>query len=151
MASGVIDILLVEDRPGDSRLTKEAFHHRGTPLRLHHAWDGIEALEFLRHTGIHADAPRPDLILLDLDMPRMDGREALAQIKGDPALMEIPTLILTASDSPSDILTCYRLHANCYLQKPANWDAFDRLVTGIDAFWLNRAKLPRRNKVAVTA
>jgi two-component system, chemotaxis family, response regulator Rcp1 len=146
--AGIIDILLVEDRPGDSRLTSEAFHHCGTPLRLHHAWDGIEALDFLRRTGIHAAAPRPDLILLDLDMPRMDGREALAEIKGDPSLMMIPTLILTASDSAADILACYQLQANCYLQKPVNWDAFDRLVTGIDTFWLNRAKLPRRNRAA---
>jgi two-component system, chemotaxis family, response regulator Rcp1 len=143
---GALDILLVEDRPGDIRLTREAFHHRGTPLRLHHAWNGIEAMAFLRHEGVYADSPRPDLILLDLKMPLMDGRETLARIKGDPCLMAIPTIILTASDLEADVSLCYGLHANCYLQKPANWDAFDRLVTGIDAFWLNRAKLPRRSR-----
>jgi chemotaxis family two-component system response regulator Rcp1 len=146
---GALDILLVEDRPGDIRLTREAFHHRGTPLRLYHAWNGIEAMSFLRHEGVYADRPRPDLILLDLDMPVMDGRETLARIKGDPYLMAIPTIILTTSDSEADVSLCYMLHANCYLQKPANWDAFEQLVTRIDAFWLNRAKLPGRSRAVV--
>jgi chemotaxis family two-component system response regulator Rcp1 len=138
-----IEILLVEDRPGDSRLTKEAFHHRGKPLTLHHAWDGVEAMEFLKRKGSFEDAPRPDLILLDLDIPRMNGRLVLARIKGDPNLKTIPTIILTVSDSAADILLCYKLNANCYLQKPVNWDEFDYLVTSIDRFWLNGAKFPR--------
>jgi two-component system, chemotaxis family, response regulator Rcp1 len=141
-----IEILLVEDRPGDSRLTKEAFDHRGKPLRLHHAWDGIEAMEFLNRGGPFGDAPRPDLILLDLDMPRMDGREVLARIKSDPHLMAIPTVILTASESEADILICYRLHANCYLHKPANWDDFDFLATSIDRFWLSKGKMQLKKK-----
>jgi two-component system, chemotaxis family, response regulator Rcp1 len=140
-----IEILLVEDRPGDSRLTKEAFHHCGKPLQLHHAWDGAEAMDFLKQKGSFEDAPRPDLILLDLDIPEINGKEVLARIKGDPNLKAIPTIILTASDSAADVLFCYKLHANCYLQKPANWDEFDYLVTSIDRFWLTRAKLPRRS------
>jgi two-component system, chemotaxis family, response regulator Rcp1 len=140
-----IEILLVEDRPGDTRLTKEAFHHRGKPLKLHHAWNGIEAMDFLKQRGRFGDSNRPDLILLDLDIPEMSGMEVLARIKGDPNLQAIPTIILTTSDSPVDILLCYRLHANCYLQKPTNWDEFDYLATSIDRFWLTRAKLPRRN------
>jgi chemotaxis family two-component system response regulator Rcp1 len=143
--SSHIQILLVEDRPGDTRLTKEAFHHRGKPLQLHHAWDGVEAMDFLKRKGSFEDAPRPDLILLDLDIPEMDGREVLARVKGDPNLMAIPTIILTTSDSAADILLCYKLHANCYLQKPANWDEFDYLVTSIDRFWLTKAKLPPRS------
>jgi chemotaxis family two-component system response regulator Rcp1 len=141
-----VEILLVEDRPGDIRLTKEAFHHVGKPLRLHHAWDGIEAMEFLNRGGPFGDAPRPDLILLDLNIPEMDGREVLARIKSDPHLLAIPTIILTASDSEADILICYRLNANCYLHKPANWDDFDYLATSIDRFWLSKGKMQLRRK-----
>jgi two-component system, chemotaxis family, response regulator Rcp1 len=143
-----LEVLLVEDRPGDTRLTKEAFHHRGKPLKLHHAWDGAEAMEFLNREGPFGDSPRPDLIILDLDIPEINGREVLARIKGNPNLQAIPTIILTASDSAADILLCYKLHANCYLQKPANWDEFDYLVTSIDRFWLTRAKFPRRKAVS---
>jgi chemotaxis family two-component system response regulator Rcp1 len=143
MKNTQIEILLVEDRPGDIRLTREAFHHEGKPLHLHHAWDGAEAMDFLKRKGSFADAPRPDLILLDLDIPEMDGREVLARIKGDPNLMAIPTIILTTSDSNADILLCYKLHANCYLHKPANWDELDYLATIIDRFWLTKGKLPR--------
>jgi chemotaxis family two-component system response regulator Rcp1 len=139
-----LEILLVEDRPGDSRLTKEAFHHDGRPLTLHHAWDGVEAMEFLNRKGRFKDAPRPHLIILDLNLPELDGRDVLARIKGDPNLKAIPTIILTESESAADILLCYKLHASCYLQKPANWDEFDYIVTSIDRFWLTGAKLPRR-------
>jgi chemotaxis family two-component system response regulator Rcp1 len=140
-----IEVLLVEDRPGDTRLTKEAFHHRGKPLQLHHAWNGAEAMDFLKRKGVFEDAPRPDLILLDLDIPEMDGREVLARIKRDPNLKAIPTIILTTSNSAADILLCYKLHANCYLQKPANWDEFDYLVTSIDRFWLSKGRLPQKS------
>lgn len=139
-----IDVLLVEDRPADMRLTKEAFHHLGKPTRLHHAWDGVEAMDFINRKGSFGDAPRPDLVIIDLNLPRIDGREVLARIKGDPHLRAIPAIILTASDSEADILLCYRLHPNCYLRKPAGWDDFDYLVSSIDRFWLNKSKLPRR-------
>lgn len=139
-----IDVLLVEDSAGDVRLTQEAFRDSGKRVRLHLAGDGIEAMSYLRREGACADAPRPDLILLDLNLPRMDGREVLALIKGDWDLRIIPTIILTTSDSEADILISYQLRANCYLRKPAHWDAFDSLVRSISAFWLTRAKLPQR-------
>ena len=138
-----IDVLLVEDSPGDVRLTQEAFRDSGKPVRLHLAADGIEAMAFLRREGIYTAAPRPDLILLDLNLPRMDGREVLALIKKDQSLKIIPTIILTTSDAESDVLISYQLQANCYLRKPAHWDAFDNLVRSINAFWLTRAKLPQ--------
>jgi two-component system, chemotaxis family, response regulator Rcp1 len=143
-----IELLLVEDHPGDVRLTKEAFHRCGT-LRLHHAWDGAEAMAFLRQEHVYADAPRPDLIMLDLNMPRMGGHETLAQIKGDPNLKAIPTIVFTSSDSEADILTCYRLGANCCLRKPLDWEAFDHLLTSIDTFWLKAAQLPRAGAAAI--
>jgi CheY-like chemotaxis protein len=138
-----IEVLLVEDSAGDVRLTQEAFRDSGKPVRLHLAADGIEAMAFLRREGVYADAPRPDLILLDLNLPRMDGREVLALIKKDQSLKIIPTIILTTSESETDILISYQLQANCYLRKPAHWDAFDKLVRSINAFWLTRAKLPQ--------
>jgi two-component system, chemotaxis family, response regulator Rcp1 len=138
-----IEVLLVEDSPGDVRLTQEAFRDSGKPVRLHLAADGIEAMAFLRRQGVYADAPRPDLILLDLNLPRMDGREVLALIKKDQSLRIIPTIILTTSDDEADVQISYQLQANCYLRKPAHWDAFDNLVQSINAFWLNRAKLPQ--------
>ena len=139
-----IQVLLVEDSPGDVRLTQEAFRDCGKPIRLHLAADGIEAMAFLRREGVHRDAPRPDLILLDLNLPRMDGREVLVQIKKDPDLKIIPTIILTTSDDEADVVISYQLQANCYLRKPAHWDAFDSLVRSINAFWLTRAKLPQQ-------
>jgi CheY-like chemotaxis protein len=139
-----IEVLLVEDSPGDVRLTQEAFREYSKPVRLDLAADGIEAMAFLRHEGIHADAPRPDLILLDLNLPKMDGREVLALIKGDQSLKIIPTIILTTSDDEADVVISYQLRANCYLRKPAHWDAFDNLVRSINAFWLTRAKLPQQ-------
>jgi chemotaxis family two-component system response regulator Rcp1 len=139
-----IEVLLVEDSPGDVRLTQEAFRDSGKPVRLHLASDGVEALAFLRCEGIYADAPRPDLILLDLNLPKMDGREVLKEIKKDRNLKTIPTIILTTSDDEADVLISYQLQANCYLRKPAHWDAFDNLVRSINAFWLTRAKLPQQ-------
>jgi two-component system, chemotaxis family, response regulator Rcp1 len=138
------DVLLVEDSPGDVRLTQEAFRAYGKPVRLHLAADGIEAMAFLRREGIYANVPRPDLILLDLNLPKMDGREVLALIKTDQSLKIIPTIILTTSDDEADVMNCYQLQANCYLRKPARWDAFDSLVRNINAFWLTRAKLPQQ-------
>jgi chemotaxis family two-component system response regulator Rcp1 len=141
-----IELLLVEDSPGDVRLTQEAFRETGKPVRLHLAADGIEAMAFLRHEGIYTDAPRPDLILLDLNLPKMDGREVLALIKKDPSLKIIPTIILTTSNAEADVQISYQLQANCYLRKPTHWDAFDSLVESINAFWLTRAKLPQQIK-----
>jgi chemotaxis family two-component system response regulator Rcp1 len=138
-----IDVLLVEDSPGDVRLTQEAFRDSGKPVRLHLASDGIEAMAFLRREGTYSNAPRPDLILLDLNLPKMDGREVLALIKKDASLKVIPTIVLTTSDAEADVLISYQLQANCYLRKPAHWDAFDNLMKSINAFWLTRAKLPQ--------
>jgi|SRR5580658_111722 chemotaxis family two-component system response regulator Rcp1 len=137
-----IQVLLVEDSPGDVRLTQEAFHEANVSVHLHVACDGVEAMAFLRHEGVYADAPRPDLILLDLNMPRMDGRQVLAHIKEDASLKTIPTVILTTSDAEADIVKSYQLQANCYLCKPVQWDAFERLVKSINDFWLTKVKLP---------
>ena len=141
-----IEVLLVEDSPGDVRLTQEAFRDANSSIHLSVASDGVEAMAFLRHTGIHANSPRPDLILLDLNLPKMDGREVLTQIKADDSLKMIPTVILTTSDSEVDILRSYQLQANCYLSKPVQLDAFENLVRSINDFWLTKAKLPQRNR-----
>jgi two-component system, chemotaxis family, response regulator Rcp1 len=141
-----IEVLLVEDSPGDVRLTQEAFRDSGKPVRLHLVSDGVEAMAFLRREGIYTDAPRPDLILLDLNLPKMDGREVLAEIKKDQALKTIPTIILTTSDDEADVVISYQLQANCYLRKPAHWDAFDNLVKSINTFWLTKAKLPQQTQ-----
>jgi len=137
-----MEVLLVEDSPGDVRLTQEAF--RESNVQLHVAADGVEAMAFLRHEGGYRGAPRPDLILLDLNLPRMDGREVLAQIKADHSLKTIPTVILTTSESEADIVKSYQLQANCYLSKPVQLDAFESLVGSINDFWLTRVKLPRQ-------
>jgi two-component system, chemotaxis family, response regulator Rcp1 len=137
-------VLLVEDSPGDVLLTQEAFHDANSLIQLHVASDGVEAMSFLRRQGGHADAPRPDLILLDLNMPKMDGREVLAQIKTDENLKTIPTVILTTSDAEADIVNSYRLQANCYLTKPLQLDAFEALVKSINDFWLTKVKLPQQ-------
>jgi two-component system, chemotaxis family, response regulator Rcp1 len=139
-----IVVLLVEDNPGDVRLTREAFREANMSIRLHVASDGVEAMEFVRHEAAHADAPRPDLILLDLNLPKMDGREVLAQIKGDKDLKTIPTIILTTSGAQADILKSYQLHANAYVSKPLQLDAFQSLVSCINEFWLTKARLPHR-------
>ena len=137
-------VLLVEDSPGDVRLTQEAFREANRSIRLHVATDGVEAMAFLRHEGGHVDAPRPDIILLDLNLPRMDGREVLAQIKADDDQKTIPIVILTTSDSETDIVRSYQLHANCYLNKPVQFEEFESLVKSINDFWLTKVKLPRQ-------
>src|ERR1700681_619028 len=127
-----IHVLLVEDSPGDVRLTREAFREANRSIHLHVASDGVEAMAFLRREGGHHRAPRADLILLDLNLPKMDGREVLAHIKEDDSLKLIPTVILTTSDAEADIVKCYQLHANCYLKKPVQLEAFEILVKSIN-------------------
>jgi len=137
-----VQLLLVEDSPGDVRLTLEAFRSANTSLKLHVATDGAEAMAFLRHEGKHYNAPRPDFILLDLNLPKMDGREVLALIKEDSALKIIPTVVLTTSAADDDIVRSYQLHANCYLTKPVEFGVFEGLVESINDFWLKKARLP---------
>jgi len=139
---GSIEILLVEDNPGDVRLTVEALKEAKVRNTLHVVHDGVEALAFLRHEGEHAEAPCPDLILLDLNLPKMDGREVLARIKGDPDLRRIPVVILTVSQAEEDILRTYDLHANCYITKPVDLEQFLKVVRSIEDFWLTIVKLP---------
>jgi two-component system, chemotaxis family, response regulator Rcp1 len=131
-----IDVLLVEDNPGDVRLTREAFRAANKDIHLHVACDGVEAMAFLRKQGSHSDAPRPALVLLDLNLPRMDGREVLARIRLDDDLKAIPMVILSASDARADVDSTYQLHANCYLTKPVQLDDLDRMVRCIDDFRL---------------
>lgn len=145
-ASCPMEVLLVEDSPGDVRLTQEAFRHANCAIKLHVVSDGVEAVAFLEQKGPYAGSPRPDLILLDLNLPRMDGREVLARIKADENLKSIPTVILTTSDAEADIAASYQLQANCYLSKPVQLEAFDSLVTSINDFWLTRAKLPQHRE-----
>jgi len=139
-----IEVLLVEDNPGDVRLTREAFRNARMERPLHVAADGVEAMAFLRREGEFARVPRPDLILLDLNLPRMDGREVLARIKEDPDLRTIPTVILTTSEAESDILKSYELQANCYLAKPVQLEAFESLIQSVNDFWLTKVKLPQK-------
>jgi two-component system, chemotaxis family, response regulator Rcp1 len=137
----LMDVLLVEDSPGDARLTVEAFREANPFLRLHVVTDGTEAIAFLRHEGVHVLAPRPELILLDLNLPKMDGREVLAVIKTDESLKMIPTVILTTSEAAEDIVKSYQLQANGYLCKPVEFEAFDALVKSINDYWLTKTKL----------
>jgi two-component system, chemotaxis family, response regulator Rcp1 len=139
-----IEVLLIEDSLGDIRLTQEAFRDANKSIHLHVASDGVEAMAYLRKEGIHSRAPRPGLILLDLNLPKMDGREVLAHIKEDPSLKTIPTVILTTSDAEADIVKSYQLQANCYLSKPVQLDAFENLVKSINDFWLTKVKLPQQ-------
>jgi two-component system, chemotaxis family, response regulator Rcp1 len=138
-----IEVLLVEDNPGDVQLTQEVFRDANPSVHLHIASDGVEAMAFLRREGSHSHEPRPDLVLLDLNLPKMDGREVLAQIKKDESLKTIPTVILTTSDAEADIAKSYRLQANCYLTKPVQLSSFESLVKSINDFWLTKAKLPQ--------
>jgi len=140
------EVLLVEDSAGDVRLTLEAFREANRSIRLHVASDGVEAMAFLAREGAHAASPRPDLILLDLNLPKMDGREVLAQIKQDARLRTIPTVILTTSDEEADIMKSYQLQANCYLRKPVQLDVFESLMKGINDFWLTTVQLPQQMK-----
>lgn len=138
-----IEILMIEDNPGDVRLTQEALKENKMYNCLHVVRDGVEAMAFLRQEGRYADAPRPDLILLDLNLPKKDGREVLAEIKADENLKRIPVVILTSSQAEEDVLRTYNLHANCYVTKPVDLDQFIRVVKSIEEFWLTIVKLPR--------
>jgi CheY-like chemotaxis protein len=137
---------LVEDSPGDVRLTQEAFRDANPSIHLHVVCDGVEAMAFLLRSGAHAAAPRPDIILLDLNLPKMDGREVLARIKQDDSLKTIPTVILTTSGAEADIVKSYQLHANCYLLKPVQLEAFESLVKSINEFWLTKVKFPQQRQ-----
>jgi CheY-like chemotaxis protein len=139
----VIDVLLVEDDPGDALMTQEAFEHHKIRNKLHVVKDGVEALAFLRREGVFADAPRPGLILLDLNLPRKDGREVLAEVKADAELRSIPVVVLTTSDAEEDILRSYSLHANAYVTKPVDFERFIEVVRRIDDFFVTVVKLPR--------
>jgi len=141
-----IEVLLVEDSPGDVRLTQEAFRDANPSIHLHVVCDGVEAMAFLLRSGAHAAAPRPDIILLDLNLPKMDGREVLARIKQDDSLKTIPTVILTTSGAEADIVKSYQLHANCYLLKPVQLEAFESPVKSINEFWLTKVKFPQQRQ-----
>ena len=138
----VIEILMVEDNPGDVRLTREALKGGKVLNQLHVVEDGVAALDFLYRRAPHQDAPRPDLILLDLNLPRMDGREVLSRIKSDEALKLIPVVVLTTSQAEEDVLRAYRLNANCYVSKPVDLHQFNRIVQSIEEFWLSIVSLP---------
>jgi two-component system, chemotaxis family, response regulator Rcp1 len=137
-----IEILLVEDNPGDSRLAKEALKESKLKNNLYIAEDGVEAMNFLYKTGKYSKMPRPDLVILDLNLPKKDGREVLAEIKNDDNLKRIPVVILTISKAEEDILKTYNLHANCYVTKPLDLDQFMKVVRSIEDFWLTIVKLP---------
>jgi len=139
-----IEILLVEDNPGDVRLTQEALKENKIRNNLHVAKDGIEAMEFLRKMNGHVDAPRPDLILLDLNLPKKDGREVLTEIKTDEELRAIPVVILTTSDAEDDVAKAYQMYANCYIRKPIDLNRFIEVVKIIENFWLSIVELPPR-------
>jgi CheY-like chemotaxis protein len=141
-----LEVLLVEDSPGDVRLTQEAFRDARAHINLHVAFDGVDAIEFLNREGAHVGVPRPDFILLDLNLPRMDGREVLAQIKKNDSLKLIPVVILTTSEEESDIVKSYELQANCYLKKPVQFEAFEKLVKSINDFWLTSVMLPQQKR-----
>jgi chemotaxis family two-component system response regulator Rcp1 len=143
-----LKVLLVEDSPGDVRLTQEALRSTNNSVQLLVATDGAEAVALLDREGIYAHAPRPDLILLDLNLPKMHGREVLAHIKRDAKLRMIPTVILTTSEDETDILQSYQLQANCYLTKPVQLNAFERLVRSVNDFWLSKAVLPQHGRNA---
>lgn len=142
--SDEIQILLVEDNPGDVRLTKEALRGARVANELHVVGDGEEAIEFLRQRGNHADAPRPDIVLLDLNLPRIDGVEVLADIKSDPDLAKIPIIVLTSSSAEVDIQRAYELHANCFISKPVDFTEFIGAVRSLEGFWLRIVRLPTR-------
>jgi CheY-like chemotaxis protein len=140
----LIDVLLVEDDAGDVLLIEEAFADNKVRNRLHTVPDGVEALAFLRREGQYADAPKPDLVLLDLNLPRKDGREVLAEVKADEALRHIPVVVLTTSKAEEDVLRSYKLHANAYVTKPVDFDRFIEVVRQIDDFFVTVVKLPPR-------
>ena len=140
-----IEILLVEDNPGDVELTREALATAKISNRLHVVEDGADATDFLFRRGKFADAPEPDIILLDLNLPTKDGRQVLSEIKADPNLAKIPIVVLTTSQADEDILRAYQLHANCYITKPIDFNQFLRIVAAIEEFWLSVVKLPKKS------
>jgi len=144
LAARPLDILLIEDNPGDARLTQEALREARVTNRLSLARDGVEAMAFVRREPPFADAPRPDLILLDLNLPRKDGREVLAELKQDPQLRLIPVVVLTTSEAEQDILRTYELHGNCYITKPVDLEKFLHIVRAVENFWLAVVRLPGR-------
>lgn len=137
-----VEILLVEDNPGDVRLTREALSDAKVANNLHVVEDGVEALDFLRRNGNHSSKPRPHLVLLDLNLPRKDGREVLEEMKSDHKLKRIPVIVLTTSDSDEDVLRAYDLHVNAYITKPLDLDQFGKVVNAIDEFWFSIVALP---------
>ena len=137
-----IEILLVEDNPGDVRLTREALKEAKVRNSLSVASDGVEAMAFLRREGIYSMAPRPDIVLLDLNLPKKDGRQVLTEVKADPELRRIPVVILTTSKAEEDIIKTYDLHANCFVTKPVDFDQFVKVVQSIEHFWLSIVTLP---------
>jgi CheY-like chemotaxis protein len=142
--SEAIEVLLVEDDPGDVLMTREAFEEHKLQNNLHVVSDGVEALSFLRQEGPYADVPQPDLVLLDLNLPRKDGREVLAEIKADPDLRRTPVVVLTTSEAEEDVLRSYDLHANAYVAKPVDFERFIDVVRRIDSFFVTVVKLPKR-------
>lgn len=137
-----LDVLLIEDSEADVRLTVEAFKEAKVDNRLWVAEDGVEAMAYLRHEGAHRDSPRPDLILLDLNLPRKDGRQVLEEVKADTTLRRIPVVVLTTSRAEEDVARAYDLHANCYISKPVDFAQFMKVVKSIEDFWLSIVKLP---------
>jgi CheY-like chemotaxis protein len=137
-----VQILLVEDSPSDAKLTIRALKSAKIANEINHVSDGVQALEFLRHQGKYAQSPRPDLILLDLHLPRKDGREVLEEVRNDPILTTIPVVVLTSSNEEGDILRSYQLHANCYVTKPVDFEKFLKIISTIEDFWLIVAELP---------
>ncbi|HVG45934.1 MAG TPA: response regulator [Longimicrobium sp.] len=142
IAARAVELLLVEDNPGDVELTRESLEEAKVRNRLHVVPDGVEALAFLRREGAYRDAPRPDLVLLDLNLPRMDGREVLAEVKADPVLRTIPMVVLTTSEAERDIVAAYQLHANAYIVKPVDLEQFLGVIRSIEGFWLAVVRLP---------
>lgn len=139
------DVLLVEDNPSDVYLTQVAFRRSRTESEIHVVEDGIQAMAFLRRELPYANAPRPDLVLLDLNLPRKDGYKVLAEMKADPELCVIPVIVLTTSTAEADIARCYENHANCYIAKPVDFDEFERVIQEVESFWFQCATLPRRD------
>ena len=137
-----VEILLVEDNEGDVQLTREALDRAKVRNNLHVAYDGVEAMDFLRRKNGHASAPRPDLVLLDLNLPNMDGREVLQEMKSDPTLKTIPVVVITSSEAEQDVVKTYSLNANCYVTKPLDLGQFMRVVQSVSEFWLQIVKLP---------
>ncbi len=139
-------VLLVEDNQDDIELTLEALHDSKVRMNIDTVSDGLSAMAYLRREGKYADKPRPDLVLLDLNLPLMDGREVLKEMRADKELTEIPVVILTTSEDEGDILKAYKLHANCYITKPVDFERFTEIIRQVEGFWLQLVKLPRRHE-----